>query len=93
MTEEELTAKENDIVWEAKSFLRSGLVTLVDTFFNNAPLPFIHDDPELTEELEKAIKRDDHFTKPKPDRSYGVDPAHCIFPKDFRIPVHIEMLL
>ncbi|KAI4177305.1 MAG: hypothetical protein LQ346_007708 [Caloplaca aetnensis] len=93
VTEEELTEKEKDIVCEAKSFLRSGLITLVDTFFNNAPLPFIHDDPELAEELEKAMKRDDHLTKPKPDRSYGIDPSHCIFPEDFRMPVHIEMLL
>ncbi|KAL8900674.1 MAG: hypothetical protein Q9207_005577 [Kuettlingeria erythrocarpa] len=93
VTEDELTEKDKDIVCEAKSFLRSGLITLVDTFFNNAPLPFIHDDPELAEELEKAIKRDDHLTKPKPDRSYGIDPSHCIFPEDFRMPVHIEMLL
>ncbi|KAL8913394.1 MAG: hypothetical protein Q9171_001773 [Xanthocarpia ochracea] len=92
VTEEEPTDGEKDIVWEDKSFLRSGLITLADTF-NNASLPFIYDDPELAEGLEKAIKRDDHLTKPKPDRSYGVDPAHCIFPEGFRIPMHIEKLL
>ncbi|KAL8918609.1 MAG: hypothetical protein Q9208_007253 [Pyrenodesmia sp. 3 TL-2023] len=93
VTEEELTEKEKDIVWEAKSFLRSGLITLADTSFNRASLPFTHEDPELAEELEKAIKRDDHLTKPKPDRSYRVDPAHCSFREGFRIPVNIEMLL
>ncbi|KAL9007969.1 MAG: hypothetical protein Q9173_006860, partial [Seirophora scorigena] len=93
VSEEQLTEKEKDVVWEAKSFLRSGLITLVDTFFNNASLPFIHDDPELAEELEKAIKQDDHLAKPMPDRSYAVDPAHCNFPDDFRVPVDIEMYL
>ncbi|KAI4096010.1 MAG: hypothetical protein LQ344_001244 [Seirophora lacunosa] len=91
--EEQLTEKDRDVVWEARSFLRSGLITLVDTFFNNASLPLIHDDPELAGELEKAIKQDDHLTKPMPDRSYAVDPAHCNFPEDFCIPVDIETYL
>ncbi|KAL8961323.1 MAG: hypothetical protein Q9193_002111 [Seirophora villosa] len=93
VTEDKLTEKEKDVVWEAKSFLRSGLITLVDTFFNNSSLPFIHDDPELAGELEKAIKQDDHLTKPMPDRSYAVNPAYCNFPEDFRIPVDIETYL
>ncbi|KAI4117557.1 MAG: hypothetical protein LQ345_002236 [Seirophora villosa] len=93
VTQDQLKEKEKDVVWEAKSFLRSGLITLVDTFFNNASLPFIHDDPELAGELEKAIKQEDHLTKPVPNRSYAVDPAHCNFPEDFCIPVDIEMYL
>ncbi|KAI4141714.1 MAG: hypothetical protein LQ341_003447 [Variospora aurantia] len=93
VTEDQLTEEEKDVVWEAKSFLRSGLITLVDTFFNNASLPFIHNDPELAEELAKAIKRDDHLTKPMPDRSYAVDPAYCCFPEDFRIPADVERCL
>ncbi|KAL9018150.1 MAG: hypothetical protein Q9185_004557 [Variospora sp. 1 TL-2023] len=86
VTEDQLTEEEKDVVWQAKSFLRSGLITLVDTFFNNASLPFIHNDPELAEEL-------DHLTKPMPDRSYAVDPAHCCFPENFRIPEDVERCL
>ncbi|KAL8936681.1 MAG: hypothetical protein Q9216_004807 [Gyalolechia sp. 2 TL-2023] len=82
-----------DTEWEIKSFLRSGLVTIVNREFARTFQSFRDDGSVLDKELIKALQKEDGMTNPKPDRTFAIMRDKYKFPQHFRIPAHIDVYL
>ncbi|KAL8903644.1 MAG: hypothetical protein Q9207_003793 [Kuettlingeria erythrocarpa] len=83
-----------DEVWVSVSFIESGVVRVTNREFWRAPLPSRGlGDPELDQDLLKAMAKEDKLTNPKPDTAYGVSPRKFKWPRGFRIPSNIRIHL
>ncbi|KAL8651195.1 MAG: hypothetical protein Q9210_003396 [Variospora velana] len=80
-------------VWEVQSFLRSGLVTIVNREFARTFLAFREDGKVLDKEVVKALQKEAGMTNPKPDRIYAVVRTKYKFPPHFQLPADISVYL
>ncbi|KAL8752071.1 MAG: hypothetical protein Q9184_005859 [Pyrenodesmia sp. 2 TL-2023] len=82
-----------DEVWEVSSFLRDGLVTIVNREFARTFLAFRDDGSVLDKDVVKALQKEDGMTNPKPDRTYAIMRTKYKFPQHFRLPAKISLYL
>ncbi|KAL8974837.1 MAG: hypothetical protein Q9197_000916, partial [Variospora fuerteventurae] len=80
-------------VWEVQSFLRSGLVTIVNREFARTFLAFRDDGKVLDKEVVKALQKEAGMTNPKPDRAYAIVRTKYKFPPHFQLPADISVYL
>ncbi|KAL8899549.1 MAG: hypothetical protein Q9192_001517 [Flavoplaca navasiana] len=78
---------------QVQSFLRSGLITIVNKEFVREFQRFREDGGKLDKELITEMAKESGMTNPKPDRTYGIDPKKYQFPAYFQISAELDHYL
>ncbi|KAI4274798.1 MAG: hypothetical protein LQ337_003670 [Flavoplaca oasis] len=78
---------------QVQSFLRSGLITIVNKEFVREFQGFREDGGKLDKELIAEMAKESGVTNPKPDRTYGINPKKYQFPAYFQISAELDHYL